>query len=99
MRFHVVETAPSVPGGGHPHNLFLTRSPRPTAASLQVPKAPEALDRWHGALYVERLSEPGGRKEQVALWGDACFVAGPFLFFGDPEMLAEAREALAGARF
>jgi hypothetical protein len=28
------------------------------------------------------------------LWGDCCLVSGPFVFFGDPELLAEIRACL-----
>jgi hypothetical protein len=31
---------------------------------------------------------------EAAVWGDGCVVARPFLFHGDPELLARVRAAL-----
>src|SRR5262249_15854798 len=48
----------------------------------------------------ERVSQPGGGRLdlQVQLWGDdCCLEVGPFVFFGDPGLLARVRRAAGEA--
>jgi hypothetical protein len=61
---------------------------------LALPKSPEAIDLWRGTIYCERLNQPGSRDPQVGLWGECCLVVGPFLFFGDRDLLRRIRVAL-----
>jgi hypothetical protein len=76
---------------------FLTTTARGWDDFNRLPKDPRQIDRWQGILYCER--GPGGDawSALVRQWGDCCLVVGPFLFFGDPDLLARVCAALAGA--
>jgi hypothetical protein len=53
------------------------------------------IDRWRGTLYCMRGSAGGARAELSRDWGDCCLVVGPFLLFGDRELLGQVRAALS----
>jgi hypothetical protein len=64
------------------------------------------MQRWAGVVYCERVRYPADRErvveyeyrdEVVQSWADCGLRAGPFLFFGDPELLARIRTALGAA--
>lgn len=53
---------------------------------------PERIQEWRGTVCCKRA-----RKEQEPVFGlqsDPCVVAGPFVFFGDDELLERIRVAL-----
>jgi hypothetical protein len=54
-------------------------------------KNPKWISQWRGTLYCKRNTAG----YDLSHWGDYSLVAGPFLFFGDPELLARVRDALA----
>jgi hypothetical protein len=58
-------------------------------------KVRENIAAWRGAVYCERAPGPVRREEQMRDWGDCCLHIGPFVFFGDREMLAEIRTSLS----
>jgi hypothetical protein len=55
------------------------------------------MDRWAGVVYCEHLRHPDSREEILASWADCGLRVDPFVFFGDPEMLARIRTALGDA--
>ena len=73
------------------YNAFLTTTNKTWEELNLVLKVPEQADRWRGTLYVERSHDTDIR---VQCWGDCCLVAGPFVFFGDRNLLARVRVAL-----
>jgi hypothetical protein len=79
--------------GVNPRKAYLTTTAKEWIDLDSLPKDPNQLARWEGTLYCER--GPGSHwpdlKEQ---WGDDCLVVGPFLFFGDRELLGRVRAAL-----
>jgi hypothetical protein len=56
---------------------------------------PSRVRGWSGVVYCEWGHRNEAREDGLACWGECGLRAGPFLFFGDPEMLAEIRAALA----
>jgi hypothetical protein len=84
-------------GGTAQHNLFLTTTDKGWEQLHAVPKVPECIDRWRGTVYCEQVFDPHTRVQQQRLWGDCCLRAGPFLFFGDRELLGRIRTCLARA--
>jgi hypothetical protein len=76
------------------NNAYLLTADRTWKDLTHLSRGREHIDRWRGTLYCERLRQPGNRDEQAALWGDCCLLVGPFLFFGDRELLRKVREAL-----
>jgi hypothetical protein len=82
------------PEGAHGevgHALYLTAEPREIADLKALPRAPDRLARWQGAAFAEELAEPA----QQGLEGPGALHYGRVLFFGDPELLARIRAALA----
>jgi hypothetical protein len=78
-------------------SAFLTTT-GPTWSELNsLPKVRDKIDLWRGTLYCERQQQPDARAEQIELWGDCCLVIGPFVFFGDRELLARAATILRSA--
>jgi hypothetical protein len=82
-------------------SAFLTTTDKEWIDFNRLSKDPRLIDRWRGSLYCER--GPGGDawSDLARQWGHLCLISGPFLFFGDPELLARVREILTqpgGAR-
>ena len=50
---------------------------------------------WRGTLHRERGLSRDDLSDQPHLWGDCCLVVGPFLLFGDRELLSRVRAALS----
>jgi hypothetical protein len=73
---------------------FLTTTDQSWSDLNQLPKIRERIHGWHGTLYCLRNKEGYVLSGQVDVWGDCCLVAGPFLFFGDRDLLARVRAAL-----
>jgi hypothetical protein len=79
---------------GSSHGAYLTQGNKSWEQLNVLPKVREHIDCWAGTVHCESLNEPGSRNLQVLMWGDCCLEAGPFLFFGDPALLARIRKAL-----
>jgi hypothetical protein len=78
---------------------FLTTTNKKWQVLNRLPKDHKQIDLWRGTLYCE-LGRDGlfMRDDWSALtsqWGDCCLVIGPFLFYGDRELLGRVRAALA----
>jgi hypothetical protein len=85
-------------GGGLP-NAFLTTTSKGWEDLTILPKQPEQIERWQGILYCEHAQCLGATWPRLTQdWGDCYLVAGPFLFFGDPQLLGRVRAALTGSR-
>jgi hypothetical protein len=78
-------------------SAYLTTTAKPGGELFWLAKDRRAMHRWAGAVYCERLRHPEDREECVASWADCGLRAGPFVFFGDPELLARIRTALGDA--
>jgi hypothetical protein len=77
---------------------FLTTTSKDWAELNCLSRIPECIDRWQGCLYCERsTTRTGSWDDQVQEWGDCCLVVGPFLFFGDRDLLERIRAALTGS--
>jgi hypothetical protein len=50
---------------------------------------------WRGTLHRERGLSRDDLSDQPHLWGGCCLAVGPFLLFGDRELLGRVREALS----
>lgn len=78
-------------GGKARHNAYLTASGKGWKELNLMLKVPEQAEQWRGSLYVELCQHPEVR---ASYWGDCCLVAGPFVFFGDRDLLARVRAIL-----
>jgi hypothetical protein len=72
-------------------SLYLTADRREIADLKALPRISDCLGRWQGVAFAEELAEPALQ----GLDGDGVLRYGRVLFFGDPELLARIREALA----
>ena len=74
---------------------FFTRSAHKNNETLnRLFKAKQRIEEWQGIVSCERFAAPTVGSEFEHIWGDCCLVVGPFVFFGDRELLSEIREAL-----
>ncbi len=75
-------------------NAYLTATDATWRELERRCKSGEDIDAWAGTVFVELVGREG-YEDRVAIWGDCCLVSGPFLFFGDPELLGQLDAALA----
>jgi hypothetical protein len=88
----------SARGLGSDRNVYFTRTDLDFTRLDILLKSPERIESWRGTVYCERMEQPESREIQANLWGDCCLLWGPFVFFGDPELLAEIRGCLNRAQ-
>jgi hypothetical protein len=86
-----LRVVPTQQDGTTRYNAYLTTTNKEWKELNLMLKVPEQADQWRGTLYVERSHNADIR---VQCWGDCCLVAGPFVFFGDRDLLARVRVAL-----
>ncbi len=94
MHLHVVSTAQA---GGVQNTAFLTTTERSWHELNHLTKNAKQLDRWQGILYCERVESDDIRKQLADQWGEFAWSVGPFLFFGDPDLLSRVRAVLLDA--
>jgi hypothetical protein len=87
--------APTGSGEFNGWNAYLFRDEKSSENLTALPADPRQLYRWEGVVYCEYVPHPEGMEVRLRCWGDACLRAGPFLFFGDPALLAKIRQALS----
>ena len=92
LGLHVVST---LKGGDVYRTAFLTTTDQGWEELNRLPRGLAQLDRWRGTLHCER--GPGGEDwdDLIRQWGDCCQVVGPFLLYGDRELLGRVRAALS----
>jgi hypothetical protein len=72
---------------------FLTFTDKNWRSLNALKKDSEHIHEWHGVLFCERV----GERDATPLtnqWGNHCRAVGPFLFYGDAELLRQVRDAL-----
>jgi hypothetical protein len=94
LRLHL---SPTWAGGSPLANAFLTAEVKTGGELYGLLKSPKAIHRWAGVVYGERSRHYEGREWAVESWADCGLRAGPFVFFGDPALLADIRTALGAA--
>jgi hypothetical protein len=85
----------AVPKNGQPnYSAYLTATAKEWRDLNELSKDPQRIQEWRGTIYCERVgvSDPSHLLEQ---WGEHCMAVGPFLFYGDAELLERVRDALA----
>jgi hypothetical protein len=75
--------------------FFLSEQPRAWDTLNALARDPRYHDRWQGIIKAERRSEGSPHAvAQIQEWGPYGLLAGPFVLFGDPVLLARVREAV-----
>lgn len=75
-------------------SAFLTRTDKTWLELSSTPAARHHIGRWKGTLFVRRCRGDAAAEAEIEDWGDSCAVAGPFVFFGDAELLGQVRVAI-----
>jgi hypothetical protein len=80
--------------GANEEAVFLTTTDKGWDDFNRLPNDPERRVQWEGTLYCQR--GPGGVQwsELTRLWSGCCVVVGPFLLYGDRELLDRVAAAL-----
>jgi hypothetical protein len=94
LRLHL---SPSFAGGDARSNAYLSTTAKPIAELYWLAKNSRKMHPWSGVVYCERLRHPEDREGVLESWADCGLRAGPFVFFGDPALLARIRTALGDA--
>jgi hypothetical protein len=76
------------------NSAYLTTTAKEWKDLNALPKDAKRIREWRGTLYCERVGESDAT-HLIEQWGDHCLAVGPFLFYGDAEMLERVRKALA----
>ncbi len=93
-----LRVVPTLKGGGGSDRLaFLTTTDQGWEELSRLPRGRPQVGRWRGTLYCERGPAGGDWDDLTAEWGDCSLVVGPFLLFGDRELLGRVRAALPHA--
>ncbi len=82
-------------GGGSDRMAFLTTTDKGWEELSRPVRGRSQIDRWRGTLHCERGPAGGDWDDLARQWGDCCLVAGPFLLYGDRELLGRVRAALS----
>ncbi len=82
-------------GGGTNRMAFLTTTDQGWEELSRLPRGRSQVDQWRGTLYCERGPAGGDWADLQRQWGDCCLVVGPFLLYGDRELLGRVRDALS----
>jgi len=76
------------------HSAYLTSTVKTWRNLNALTKDPRRIHEWRGTLYCERIGESEAT-HLLEQWGDRCLIVGPFLLYGDAELLQRVRIALA----
>lgn len=82
-------------GGGTHRMAFLTTTDQGWEQLSRLSRGGAQTDRWRGTLYCERGPAGGDWDDLKRQWADCCLVVGPFLLYGDCELLGSVRAALS----
>jgi hypothetical protein len=91
LRLHLL---PAGRTRGVGHNAYLTETIKYWEDVAELSTDPTRIERWSGVVYCERSRDGLDAEVRLEGWGGCCLQAGPFLFFGDPSLLARIRDAL-----
>jgi hypothetical protein len=91
VRLHL---SPSFAGGDGSTNAYLSTTAKPGAELYWLVKDSRARQRWAGVVYCELSRNYEAREEAMEDWAECGLRVGPFVFFGDPQLLARIRTTL-----
>jgi hypothetical protein len=82
--------------GAIAQTAFLTLTDRNWRSLNALKKDKKCIHEWRGVLFCERVGE-SDTAHFADQWGDQCLTVGPFLFYGDVELLHRVRSALTSS--
>jgi hypothetical protein len=95
LGLHLVSTQKC---GVNPDTAFLTTIDQEWCEFNGLTNDPQNVAQWKGTLYCERGPHWSFWSHQIRQWGECCAVVGPFLLYGDRELLVKVCAALAKHR-
>jgi len=72
---------------------FLTFTDKDWHSLNALKKDANHIHEWRGVLFCERVGESDAT-HLLNQWGNHCLAVGPFVFYGDSELLRQVRDAL-----
>jgi hypothetical protein len=75
------------------HSAYLTSTVKEWHDLNALNKDPRRIQEWRGTLYCERIGESEA-SHLLKQWDYRCLIVGPFLLYGDAELLKRVRMAL-----
>ena len=66
---------------------FLTTTDKEWEDLNHLVKDPKRINEWRGTLYCERAKANTDLWYLIRQWGANSLIVGPFLLYGDPELL------------
>ena len=78
-----------------PESAYLSTVPINRAALSRLERSKNKVGDWKGVVYCQVLRDPAARARERQRLGDSCRERGPFLFFGDPDLLDRIDDALS----
>jgi hypothetical protein len=85
----------AVPKNGPLSNsAYLTSTTKEWRDLNELSKDPRRIQEWQGTVYCERVGE-NDVSHLLEQWGEHCLGVGPFLFYGDAQLLERVRDTLA----
>jgi hypothetical protein len=86
--------SPTGPGANTRIHAYLSTTAKPAAELYWLVKDTRTMHPWAGVVYCELSRNYEDREGVVEEWAECGLRAGPFVFFGDPQLLARIRTAL-----
>jgi hypothetical protein len=86
--------SPTGPGANTRINAYLSTTAKPGAELYWLAKDTRRMQAWAGVVYCELSRSYEDREGVVEEWAECGLRVGPFVFFGDPKLLARIRTAL-----
>jgi hypothetical protein len=78
--------------GGWEH-VYLTTDPDATYRTMQRKLLMvERIDEWHGTVWVGHVLRGSGSDDDLARWGENGCRVGPFILFGDDQLLRQIQD-------
>jgi hypothetical protein len=94
LRLYISPTGDS---GNTRFHAYLTTAANPARDLSYMPRLRQKIHLWADVVYCQRTQRSEVSEETVGAWADCGLRAGPFVFFGDPALLARIRTALGDA--
>jgi hypothetical protein len=90
-----LHAVPAPAWGDVEDGVYLCASPRERGDLQKLPRLARLAGRWQGVVFCQREGTGAPlTPDDLASWGEHGMVAGSFVLFGDPQLLARVRAAL-----
>jgi hypothetical protein len=89
-----LRAVPTIEGGPLNCGAYLTTTDQSWERLAGLSANPELIGAWEGTVYCVRARVEQEGDARLSLWGECGLRIGPFLFFGDPGLLARIQAAL-----